>query len=83
MYKYMKLTNLIPINSGKSISKLLFITALFSNSLFSYAQQQQVRLTGELRFIHKQGVAVKSCYDGVNQRIEHDSYNHYHSRYHI
>ncbi|RHR36803.1 SusC/RagA family TonB-linked outer membrane protein [Parabacteroides sp. AF18-52] len=63
MYKYMKLTNLIPINSGKSISKLLFITALFSNSLFSYAQQQQVRLTGN-------NVTLKTAFKQIEQQTK-------------
>ena len=41
----MKITHLIPKNR-KNISRLLCIAALSSCSMFSYAQQQQVNLTG-------------------------------------
>ena len=63
MYKYMKLTNLIRINNGKSISRLLFITALSSISLFSYAQHQQVRLTGS-------NVTLKTAFKQIEQQTK-------------
>lgn len=59
----MKLTNLIPINNGKSISKLLFITALSSCSLFSYAQHQQVSLTGS-------NVTLKTAFKQIEQQTK-------------
>ena len=63
MYKYMKLTNLIRINNGKSVSRLLFITALSSISLFSYAQHQQVRLTGS-------NVTLKIAFKQIEQQTK-------------
>ena len=63
MYKYMKLTNLIPINNRKSISKLLLVTALSSCSLFSYAQQQQVRLTGN-------NLTLKTAFKQIEQQTK-------------
>ena len=63
MYKYMKLTNLIRINNGKSVSRLLFITALSSISLFSYAQNQQVRLTGS-------NVTLKTAFKQIEQQTK-------------
>ena len=63
MYKYMKLTNLIRINNGKSVSRLLFITALSSISLFSYAQHQQVRLTGS-------NVTLKTAFKQIEQQTK-------------
>lgn len=59
----MKLTNLIPINNGKSISRLLLVTALSSCSLFSYAQQQQVRLTGN-------NVTLKTAFKQIEQQTK-------------
>ncbi|MFV0581663.1 MAG: SusC/RagA family TonB-linked outer membrane protein [Parabacteroides gordonii] len=59
----MKLTNLIPINNGKSISKLLFITALSINSLYSYAQHQQVSLTGS-------NVTLKTAFKQIEQQTQ-------------
>ncbi|WP_418551279.1 SusC/RagA family TonB-linked outer membrane protein [Parabacteroides goldsteinii] len=59
----MKLTNLIRINNGKSISRLLFITALSSISLFSYAQHQQVRLTGS-------NVTLKTAFKQIEQQTK-------------
>ncbi|KKB55577.1 SusC/RagA family TonB-linked outer membrane protein [Parabacteroides gordonii] len=59
----MKLTNLIPINNGKSISKLLFITALSINSLYSYAQHQQVSLTGS-------NVTLKTAFKQIEQQTK-------------
>uniref|UniRef100_UPI002A80790F SusC/RagA family TonB-linked outer membrane protein n=2 Tax=Tannerellaceae TaxID=2005525 RepID=UPI002A80790F len=61
--KYMKLTNLIRINNGKSVSRLLFITALSSISLFSYAQHQQVRLTGS-------NVTLKTAFKQIEQQTK-------------
>ncbi len=63
MYKYMKLTNLIRINNGKSVSRLLFITAISSISLFSYAQHQQVRLTGS-------NVTLKTAFKQIEQQTK-------------
>lgn len=63
MYKYMKLTNLIRINNGKSVSRLLFITALSSISLFSYAQHQQVSLTGS-------NVTLKTAFKQIEQQTK-------------
>lgn len=63
MYKYMKLTNLIRINNGKSVSRLLFITALSSISLFSYAQHQQVRLAGS-------NVTLKTAFKQIEQQTK-------------
>lgn len=63
MYKYMKLTNLIRINNGKSVPRLLFITALSSISLFSYAQHQQVRLTGS-------NVTLKTAFKQIEQQTK-------------
>lgn len=53
----MKLTNLIPEGSRKKFSRLLCVTALSTCSLFAYAQQQPVRLTGSnipLKSVFKQ-----------------------------
>lgn len=59
----MKLTNLIRINNGKSISRLLLVTALSSYSLFSYAQHQQVHLTGS-------NVTLKSAFKQIEQQTK-------------
>lgn len=59
----MKLTNLIRINNGKSISRLLLVTVLSSYSLFSYAQHQQVRLTGK-------NVTLKSAFKQIEQQTK-------------
>lgn len=53
----MKLTNLILEESRKKNSRLLCVTALSTCSLFAYAQQQPVRLTGSnipLKSVFKQ-----------------------------
>lgn len=53
----MKLTNLILEESRKNFSRLLCVTALSTCSLFAYAQQQPVRLTGSnipLKSVFKQ-----------------------------
>lgn len=62
-YKSMKIINLIPINSKKNISKLLLITALSSCSLFGYAQQQQVRLTGN-------NLTLKTAFKQIEQQTK-------------
>lgn len=59
----MKLTNLIPIHNKKSISRLLVVTALSSCSLFSYAQQQQVLLTGNR-------ITLKSAFKQIEQQTK-------------
>ena len=53
----MNLSNLMPIVDRKKISRLLYITALSTCSVFVYAQQQQVKLTGSnlpLKSVFKQ-----------------------------
>ncbi|MCI7705892.1 MAG: carboxypeptidase-like regulatory domain-containing protein, partial [Parabacteroides sp.] len=53
----MNLSNLMPGESRKKISRLLCITALSTCSVFAYAQQQQVKLTGSnlpLKSVFKQ-----------------------------
>ncbi|WP_087880590.1 TonB-dependent receptor [Parabacteroides timonensis] len=59
----MKLTNLIPINNRKSISRLLLVTALSSCSLFGYAQQQQVKLTGN-------NITLKAAFKQIEQQTK-------------
>lgn len=53
----MNLSNLMPIVDRKKISRLLYITVLSTCSVFVYAQQQQVKLTGSnlpLKSVFKQ-----------------------------
>lgn len=53
----MNLSNLMPRESRKKISRLLCVTALSTCSVFAYAQQQQVKLTGSnlpLKSVFKQ-----------------------------
>ena len=53
----MNLSNLMPGESRKKISRLLCVTALSTCSVFAYAQQQQVKLTGSnlpLKSVFKQ-----------------------------
>ena len=53
----MNLSNLMPGESRKKISRLLCVTALSTCSVFTYAQQQQVKLTGSnlpLKSVFKQ-----------------------------
>ena len=53
----MNLSNLMPGESRKKISRLLCVTALSTCSVFAYAQQQQVKLTGNnlpLKSVFKQ-----------------------------
>ena len=59
----MKLTNLIPINNRKSISKLLLVMALSACSIFSYAQQQRVSLTGN-------NVTLKTAFKQIEQQTK-------------
>ena len=59
----MNLTNLISINNRKRISKLLLVTALSSCSLWGYAQQQQVRLTGN-------NVTLKTAFKQIEQQTK-------------
>lgn len=57
MYKVMNLSNLMPGESRKKLSRLLCVTALSTCSVFAYAQQQQVKLTGSnlpLKSVFKQ-----------------------------
>lgn len=56
-YKFMNLSNLMLGDSRKKLSRLLCITALSAYSVFAYAQQQPVRLTGSnlpLKSVFKQ-----------------------------
>lgn len=56
-YKFMNLSNLMLGDSRKKLSRLLCITALSACSVFAYAQQQPVRLTGSnlpLKSVFKQ-----------------------------
>ena len=53
----MNLSNLMPGESRKKLSRLLCVTALSTCSVFAYAQQQQVKLTGSnlpLKSVFKQ-----------------------------
>lgn len=59
----MKLTDLIHTNDRKSISRLFLIAALSSTSLFSYAQQQQVSLTGN-------DITVKAAFKQIEQQTK-------------
>lgn len=59
----MKLTNLIHRNSRKSIFRLLLITVLSFFYLFSYAQHQQVRLTGN-------NVTLKAAFKQIEQQTK-------------
>ena len=57
MCKVMNLSNLMPKRNGEKISRLLCMTALSTCSIFAYAQQQQVKLTGSnlpLKSVFKQ-----------------------------
>lgn len=42
----MKLTDLIQVDTGKSVSRLIMIAILLTFGFFTHAQQQQVRLSG-------------------------------------
>ena len=56
-YKFMNLSNLMLRDSRKKLSRLLCITALSACSVFAYAQQQPVHLTGNnlpLKSVFKQ-----------------------------
>lgn len=53
----MNLSNLMPGEKGKILSRLLCITALSTCSVLAYAQHQQVKLTGSnlpLKSVFKQ-----------------------------
>lgn len=53
----MNLSNLMPRGNRKKLSRLLCVTALSTCSVFAYAQQQQVKLTGSnlpLKSVFKQ-----------------------------
>lgn len=56
-YKFMNLSNLMLRDSRKKLSRLLCITALSACSVFAYAQQQPIHLTGNnlpLKSVFKQ-----------------------------
>lgn len=66
----MKLKNLILEESRKKFSRLLCVTALSTCSLFAYAQQQPVRLTGS-------NIPLKSVFKQIEKQTKlFIDYNH-------
>lgn len=59
----MKLTNLIPIKAGKTLSRLCIIGALFLGSSFVFAQNQQVRLSGN-------NLTLKAAFKQIEQQTK-------------
>jgi len=59
----MKLTDLIHINNRKSISKLLLVITLSCSGLLSYAQHQQVHLTGN-------NITLKAVFKQIEQQAK-------------
>lgn len=59
----MKLTNLIHVNTGKSISRALLIIALIASSSIMYAQQQIVRLSGN-------NLTLKAAFKQIEQQTK-------------
>lgn len=59
----MKLTNLIPIKAGKTLSRLCIIGALSLGSSFVFAQNQQVRLSGN-------NLTLKSAFKQIEQQTK-------------
>ena len=59
----MKLTNLIPIKAGKTLSRLCIIGALSLGSSFVFAQNQQVRLSGN-------NLTLKAAFKQIEQQNE-------------
>lgn len=59
----MNLMDLIRIENKKSVSRLLLITALSSCSLFSYAQNEQVRLNGN-------NLTLKTAFKQIEQQTK-------------
>ena len=59
----MNLSNLMPRESRKKISRLLCVTALSTCSVFAYAQQQQVKLTGS-------NLPLKSVFQQIEKQTD-------------
>ena len=59
----MKLTNLIPIKAGKTLSRLCIIGALSFGSSFVFAQNQQVRLSGS-------NLTLKAAFKQIEQQTK-------------
>lgn len=59
----MKLTNLIPIKAGKTLSRLCIIGALSLGSSFVFAQNQQVRLSGS-------NLTLKAAFKQIEQQTK-------------
>ena len=59
----MKLTNLIPIKAGKTLSRLCIIGALSLGSSFVFAQNQQVRLSGN-------NLTLKAAFKQIEQQTK-------------
>lgn len=59
----MKLTNLIPIKAGKTLSRLCIIGVLSLGSSFVFAQNQQVRLSGN-------NLTLKSAFKQIEQQTK-------------
>ena len=59
----MNLSNLMPGESRKKISRLLCVTALSTCSVFAYAQQQQVKLTGS-------NLPLKSVFQQIEKQTD-------------
>ena len=59
----MNLSNLMPRESRKKISRLLCVTALSTCSVFVYAQQQQVKLTGS-------NLPLKSVFQQIEKQTD-------------
>lgn len=59
----MNLSNLMPGESRKKLSRLLCVTALSTCSVFAYAQQQQVKLTGS-------NLPLKSVFQQIEKQTD-------------
>lgn len=59
----MKLTNLIPIKAGKTLFRLCIIGALSFGSSFVFAQNQQVRLSGN-------NLTLKAAFKQIEQQTK-------------
>lgn len=59
----MNLSNLMPRESRKKISRLLCVTALSTCSVFAYAQQQEVKLTGS-------NLPLKSVFQQIEKQTD-------------
>ena len=59
----MNLSNLMPRGNRKKLSRLLCVTALSTCSVFAYAQQQQVKLTGS-------NLPLKSVFQQIEKQTD-------------